>query len=397
MTDSTGAIARQPSWLIWMLATTVGLIAANLYYPQPLVGPISEQLGMSSEHAGMIVTLTQIGYGIGLLFIVPLADLLENRSLVIRILVIAVLALLICAFTHNTALFLGAAFLIGLGSVAIQILVPYSAHMAPVNIRGRVVGHVMSGLMFGIMFARPMASFITSISSWRWVFGLSAMLMLAVMILLGKTMPPRQPQTRTSYLKLIGSLPALVTQHATLRRRALYQGCMFGSFSLFWTVSPLLLSSERFGLNQIGIALFALAGVAGAIAAPIAGRIADRGLGKPSSYVAMVIAICAYLMTYLDQSGSWWSLMLMVAAAILLDFGTTLNLVIGQRAIYNLSDTFRSRINGIYMATFFSGGAIGSAFGVWAYAHGGWHAASIIGLGLPALALLALFSDKTDA
>ena len=396
MTDSSSVISRQSNWLIWVLATAVGLIAANLYYAQPLVGPISKQLGMSSEHSGIIVTLTQVGYGIGLLFIVPLADLLENRTLVIRILTITVPALLICTFTHNTALFLGAALLIGLGSVSIQILVPYSAHMAPANIRGQVVGNVMSGLMIGIMFARPLASFITSISSWRWVFGLSAIVMLAVMALLKQTMSPRQPETKTSYLKLIGSLTGLVKQHATLRRRALYQACLFGSFSLFWTVSPLLLSSERFGLTQVGIALFALAGAAGAIAAPIAGRIADRGLGKPSSYIAMIVAICAYLITYLDQSGSWWSLVLMVAAAILLDFSTTLNLVIGQRAIYNLSDVYRSRINGIYMATFFSGGAIGSALGVWAYAHGGWPAASIIGFGLPALALLALFSDKTD-
>ncbi|WP_428241589.1 MFS transporter [Gynuella sp.] len=396
MNHSIDPMARPPAWIIWMLATAVGLIVANLYYAQPLVGPISKQLHMSSESAGMIVTLTQIGYGIGLLFIVPLADLMENRTLVIRVLIIALLALLVCTFTQTQAWFLSAAWMIGLGSVAVQILVPYAAHLAPPHMRGQVVGNVMSGLMIGIMFARPVASFITSISTWRWTFGISAMVMVAVMLLLRKTMPIRQPETRISYAKLISSLPGLVLQYPILRRRALYQACLFGSFSLFWTVSPLLLASPLFGLSQMGIALFALAGVAGAIAAPVSGRVADRGLGKPFSYVAMIIAICSYLITWLDQSGSWLSLAAMVTAAIMLDFSVTLNLVIGQRAIYGLSDEFRSRLNGIYMATFFTGGAIGSAVGVWAYAHGGWQTASWIGLGMPALALLLLFSDRTE-
>ncbi|QND54301.1 MFS transporter [Phyllobacterium sp. 628] len=381
-------------WLTLLLATACGLIAANLYYGQPLAGPISAELGMSPAAAGLIVTLTQIGYGLGLLLIVPLGDLFENRRLILTVILAAAAALLVAGLVTHPAPFLAAALFIGLGSVAVQILVPYAAHMAPEHARGQVVGNVISGLMLGIMLARPVSSLIAQVSSWHVVFFLSAAVMIALMVVLALTLPKRVPVTKLTYGDLLSSMGRLAVSTPILQRRALYQACMFGAFSVFWTTTPLLLAGPEFGLSQAGIALFALAGVAGAIAAPIAGRMADRGLTRPATAFAMLLVAASFLMTHLAPHGSALALGLLTAAAILLDFGVTTNLVLGQRAIFSLGSEYRSRLNGLYMATFFTGGAIGSAVGGWAFAHGGWWLTSWLGFALPALGLLYFITEK---
>ena len=173
-----------------------------------------------------------------------------------------------------------------------------------------------------------------------------------------------------------------------LQRRALYHACLFAAYSLFWTTTPLLLAGPEFQLSQGGIALVALAGVAGAVASPIAGRVADRGWTRPATALSMLAVAVAFLMTHLAAQGSPMALGLLVAAAILLDFGVSANLTLGQRAIFALDAEVRSRLNGLYMATFFVGGAIGSAIGGWAFAQGGWTLASSIGFALPVAALV---------
>lgn len=371
-----------------LLATACGLIVANIYYAQPLIGPIAAALGLTPAAAGLIVTMTQIGYGAGLILIVPLADLLENRRLVLSVLGIAILALLGAAFATRPLPFLLAALLIGIGSVAVQVLVPYAAHLAPEAMRGRVVGNVMIGLMLGVMLARPVASFITATSSWHVVFMVSAAVMLLLSLVLGRALPPRAPATRPRYRSLLASMAHLALNTPLLRRRALYQACLFAAFSLFWTTTPLLLAGPAFHLSQRGIALFALAGVAGAIAAPIAGRVADRGWSRPATGMAMLSVALAFGLTHLAPAGSPVALGLLVVAAILIDFGVQANVVLGYRAIFTLGAEYRGRLNGLYMATFFGAGALGSAAGGWAYAHGGWALASALGLLLPSAALL---------
>lgn len=379
--------------LTLMLAVACGLIAANLYYSQPLAGPISRELGMSEAATGLIVTLTQIGYGVGLLFIVPLGDLVENRRLVTTLIGLAAAALLAAGLSAHPAPFLAAALAVGIGSVAIQVLVPYAAHLAPEARRGEVVGNVMSGLMFGIMLARPVASFLSELTSWHVVFYISAALMVGLAGILLKVMPRRVPEGGVSYGALLASMGRLARDTPILRRRALYQACLFGAFSLFWTTVPLLLAGPAFGLSQHGIALFALAGVAGAVAAPIAGRVADRGWVRAASIVAMLCVAVAFPMTHLAPEGSGLALGLLVAAAIVLDFGVAANVTLGQRLLYALGSAYRARINGLYMATFFAGGAAGSALGGWAYARGGWTLTSMVGLAMP-LAALAYFATE---
>ncbi len=371
-----------------LLAAACGLIVANLYYAQPIAGPIGAALGLSPAAAGVIVTMTQIGYCAGLFLIVPLADLLENRRLITSLVGIVALALVAAGFATHPLPFLAAETIVGLGAVAVQILVPFAAHMAPPAMQGRVVGNVLSGLMLGIMLARPVASFIAEFSAWHAVFLISAAVMLVLAVVLSQALPRRVPVTSLRYGVLLASMGHLALRTPVLRRRALYHACLFGAFSLFWTATPLLLAGPAFHMSQGGIGLFALAGVAGVVAAPIGGRVADRGWTRPATALAMLAAAGAFLMTHITTESSTMALGLLVAAAILLDFGVTANLVLGQRAIFALGAEVRGRLNGLYMATFYAGGAIGSALGGWAYAQGGWELASWVGFALPVAALV---------
>jgi predicted MFS family arabinose efflux permease len=380
-------------WLVLLLAVSCGLVVANIYYAQPLVGPISLALGLPSHSAGLIVTLTQVGYGLGLLFVIPLADYVENRGLVLTAVGVSALSMLAAAWSNSAWVFLACALLTGISSVAVQVLVLYAAHLAHDGIRGRVVGNVMGGLMLGIMLARPVASLIADFASWHAVYLFAALTMLVLVAVLRLTLPRRMPRSAIGYRALMVSMVDLALHTVVLRRRGLYQACLFGAFSLFWTVVPLHLA-EHFGMPQRGIALFALAGVAGAIAAPIAGRVADRGWVRPATAAAMLIAVAALLLAHLELTGARQQVLLLVAVAILLDFGVSANLVLGQRLIFSAGAAQRGRYNAIYMATFFVGGAIGSALGGWAYAQGGWTQAAWTGLCFPLLALAYFFTEK---
>ena len=373
--------------LVTLFATAGGLLVANVYYSQPIAGPIAASLGLPPEATGLIVTATQAGFGLGLLFIVPLRDLIENRRLVLALTGGAAAGLLAAALSSAPLTYLLAAALIGLGSVAAQVLVPFAAHLAPEPVRGRVVGNVMSGLMIGIMLARPVAGFVTQIASWRALFYVSAIGMALLALGLGLGLPERAPAVHTSYSTLLKSMGLLALRMRVLQRRALYQACLFVAFSLFWTTVPLLLTGPVFGMSQGRLALFALVGGAGAIAAPLAGRLADRGYTRPATAFAILAVGGAFLLTHLRCDGSAFHLACLIGAAVLLDFGMTANLTLGQRAIFVLGAEFRSRLNGLYMAAFFAGGAAGSSLGGWAYASGGWALASAAGCGLAILAL----------
>jgi predicted MFS family arabinose efflux permease len=382
------------SCMILLLAAACGLTAANLYYAQPLAGPIGAALGLSPKATGLIVTLTQIGYGVGLLIIVPLSDLIENRRLTLVMLGGCALALLVAGLSDRALPFLNAALFIGFGSVVVQVLIPYAAHMAPESARGRVVGNVMSGTIIGIMLARSVSSFLADLFSWHAVFLLAAGTMIVLAAVLSRALPQRVPTSKLRYGQLLASMGNLAATTPLLQRRALYQAFLGAAFSLFWTTTPpLLLAGPAFHLSQGGIALFALAGVAGAVAAPIAGRIADRGWSRPSTAVAMLAVAGAFLLTQIAPEGSKLALYLLVAAAILLDFGMTANMALGQRMIFSLGAESRGRLNGLYVATFFVGCAIGSALGGWAYAKGGWTLTAWVGFASP-IAALAYFTTE---
>ena len=376
------------------MALACGLIVANIYYAQPLIGPISNSLGLSPEAAGLIVTMSQIGYGLGLLLVVPLGDLFENKKLVLISVGICAVSLLGAATAHSAGPFLISALFIGVGSVAVQMLIPLASHLAPPGQAGRVIGNLLGGLMFGIMLARPLSGIVTQLGSWHTIFYLSAACMVIVFVLLYRALPVRKPTSKLSYGELIGSMLSMMFTLPVLRRRALYHACLFGTFSLFWTTIPLLLASPLFNLDQAQIAMFALAGVAGAIAGPIAGRLADKGWIRPATGLAMFAVAIAYLLTQFVHRGSNAELGLLTFAAILLDFGVAANLTLGQRALFALKPEHRSRLNGMYMSTFFVGGALGSGIGAWSFSHSGWSMTAWIGFSLPAAALLYFMTER---
>jgi predicted MFS family arabinose efflux permease len=375
--------------MVFLLASACGLIVANLYYAQPLISLISGEIGLDKTAASLIVTLTQCGYCAGLVLLVPLGDLVENRGLICWTLSGVIIALIAATMAHSATQFLAAALFIGLCAVAVQMLVPIAAHMTPEANRGHVVGKVMSGLLLGIMLARPTSSMLASIFGWRAVFGISAGVMIALLIVLRSALPQRKPQSTHSYGSLLGSMWALLKDTPALRLRAAYQAAMFGAFSLYWTAVPLVLSSQ-YGLTQRGIALFALIGAAGAFAAPVAGRLADRGLTRPATGLSLALAAASFLLARLGSHGS---LIALLASGVLLDLGVQSNLVLGQRTIFALGAHVRSRLNGLYMAMFFAGGALGSSVASVTFARGGWEAVSWVGFAFPAVALV-LFATE---
>jgi predicted MFS family arabinose efflux permease len=361
---------------IAIFAAACGLAVANIYYSQPLVGLIAPSLGLAPGLAGLIVTLTQLGYGAGLLFLVPLSDVIENRRLVICALGIVALGLLGIALSDSVATFMVASFVVGVFSVAVQILVPLASHLAPEAARGRVVGTVMSGLLVGVMLARPFSSYVAATSGWRMVFYLSAGMMLVLLVLLARVAPRRRPGATLTYTQILRSLPTLVARTPVLRRRAFYQAMLFAGFNLFWTGSPLLLARE-FGLGHRSIALFALAGAAGALAAPIAGRLADRGLTRPATGWALAVAVLSFAVAIEGRLAH--SLSLLVIAALMLDAAVQVCQVLSLRSIYMLAPELRGRLNGLFMACAFVGGAAGSGLAAALYTFRGWTTLAALG------------------
>jgi len=383
-----------PTWLTILLAAACGIVVSNLYYAQPLIGEISSSIGLSATSAGLIVTITQIGYVVGLLFVVPIGDIVENRRLIVISLLLTAVALAITAVSKQAMPFLAASFVIGLGSVATQVLVPFASYLASESSRGRVVGNIMSGLLLGIMLSRPFSSLVADFFGWHTVFALSAAAVFILAIVLSKVLPTRRPTVDTHYTALLGSMWHLLRTNPILRRRAAYHACVFATFSLFWTTVPLLLSSPAFHFSQKAIALFAFVGVAGAVAAPVAGRLADRGWTKPATGIALATVVISVMLPLVIRSSSPTGIAVLVVAAILLDAGVSANLVFGQRALFSLSPEIRSRLNGLFMAIFFLGGAMGSAIGGWAFATGGWSTVLWIGITFPIVALLYFFTEK---
>jgi predicted MFS family arabinose efflux permease len=380
--------------MVWLFAIATGLIVANLYYAQTLIGPISKATGLDPGAAGLIVTLTQIGYVIGLLFIVPLGDLLENRRLIFIALLTTALALLAASVTSNANLFLFAALCIGLCSVAAQIVVPFAAHLSQPETRGKTVGKVMSGLLMGIMLARPVASLVADAFGWHAIFVLSAIGTAALAFVLRAKLPLRQPQGGMHYFELLASMWHLLKTTPILRRRAAYQACMFGAFSVFWTCVSLELTGPHFGISQSGVAIFALVGVTGALVSPIAGHRADQGKSRSTTFAALTLGALAFALPLLIHSSQLVNLGVLVLASIILDMGVSANLVTGQRAIFALPAEVRSRLNGLYMALFFMGGAIGSSLGGWMFAAHGWTGVLWTGLAFPLIALCIFATEK---
>ncbi|MFF2852502.1 MFS transporter [Streptomyces sp. NPDC058001] len=379
-----------PGWLVALLAVACGMTVANLYYAQPLLSELRDVFHLSTTAAGGLITLTQVGYVVGMLFLVPLGDRFEKRHLVTVLLVITTVALAVAGVATSFPMLLIAALVAGATSVVAQILVPFAASLAPDEIRGRIVGRVMSGLLTGILLSRTVSSLVSDVAGWRVVFLGSAVLMALLAVALRLALPRQEPTTDVPYAQVLRSTVRLARTHPVLLRRGLYQAAMFGAFSAFWTTISYVLTGPGFHYSAIGVGLFALVGAGGAAIAPFAGRWADRGLVRPVTGVAFVVAAVAFALAGFGQH----NIVLIGLAAILLDMAVQTTLILGQHTIYELDAGARARLNSAFIATFFIGGALGSEFGSMAYHAAGWTAVTLLGAALPVLAFLYWLTER---
>ncbi|MCS1381096.1 MFS transporter [Lysinibacillus sphaericus] len=368
-----------------LFATVCGISVANIYFAQPLLDQLSNDFGIDDSFIGLVITITQIFYGIGLLLLVPLGDLLNQRRLIVGQMILSTIALIIVGTAFSSAiLFVGMA-LVGLLAVVTQTLVAFAANIASPTERGRIVGIVTSGIVIGILLARTFAGILTDLAGWRSVFIVSATIMLLLASLFFKVLPNVEREVKSiTYSELIRSTFTLLRQERTLRVRSVLAMLIFADFSILWTSLVLPLSTPPIVLSHSAIGAFGLVGVAGALAAASAGKLADRGYGQRTTGIALTLLLISWLfISYLQQS-----LFALVVGIVLLDLAVQAIHVTNQTMILPLRREAQSRLTAGYMIFYSIGSAAGSIASTQIYAHFGWEGVSLLGASVSAFALL---------
>ncbi len=370
-----------------LLAAATGLAVANLYYAQPLLHTIGDDLGTTEGQTGLVVTAAQVGYAIGLALLVPLGDLVARRRLIPGVLAAMAVALVGAAAAPSLGVLAVALVLVGVGAVAAQLLVALTAGLADDGQRGRAVGTVMAGLLLGILLARTVSGAVASLLDWRAVFALAAVVAVGLALVLARVVPPEQARPRLGYGAVLRSTAALLRHHSALRRTALLGALAFAAFSVFWTTVSFHLAAAPFGWGDGAIGLLGLVGAAGALCATGAGRLADRGLALPGRIGAASLVAASFGLLWAGRS----SVAAIVVGVVVLDVGVQGVQVLNQTVIYELAPDARNRITAAYMTCYFLGGAVGSAVGSAAYEGGGWARTCALGvvLGLVATVVAA--------
>lgn len=326
-----------------MFAVAGGLSVANVYYAQPLLGAMAGDFGISPAAIGIVVTMTQIGYALGLVFITPLGDIVDRRRLIAVQSLLLCVALAAAALAPTGGLFVAAMAAVGLLSVLVQTLVAFATVLALPAARGRTVGIVTSGVVIGILCARFISGLLSDISGWRSVYLTSALLTLAMAIALYRILPDhRDHQPKPSYWSLLRSIPVLFIEEPVLRRKAGMAFLIFAAFSIFWTSLALPLGAEPHAMSHTAIGLFGLAGVAGALAASGAGRLADRGLGNWTTGASLVLLLASWAGIAMLHT----SILALIAGTVLLDLAIQAVHVTNQSAILAIRPEAKSRIIG---------------------------------------------------
>jgi predicted MFS family arabinose efflux permease len=384
--DATKPMSRK---LIALLAIGTGTTVANLYYAQPLLSAIGSDFGISDGTAGLLVTVTQIFYGFGLVFLAPLSDLVDRRKLVVALLAVSCVGLAGAAAAPQFLVLSLALGIAATTSVVAQILIPFASTLAPEGERGHVVGLVMSGLLTGVLLARTFAGLLAGATSWRVVFAIAALAMAVLGVALWRAMPERRPSTSLRYGELLGSVAALIRRESLLRRRMVYGACGFGGFSLVWTTLSFLLSDPPFSFGEAEIGLFGLAGLVGAVTAMRMGRLHDRGHGRMATGAVLAAVLLSWPIFILGQH----SVVAILVGLAVLDFGVQGQNVLSQGAIYALGRETTGRVTTAYVTSNFIGGAIGSAAGSVAWSAGGWGAVCGVGVAFAGIAMLVWLTE----
>src|SRR4051794_765956 len=373
-------VSRPPSpamtrALTLVFAVAAGAAVGNLYWAQPLPALIGRDLHVSSAHAGLLVTFTQIGYAVGILLIVPLGDVRNRRRLILTVMLCATVALVLCALAPTFGVLLAAITALGLTTVGGQVLLPLAGDLASDHDRGRVVGTVASGVLTGILVSRTVSGLLAGAAGWRSVYALAAVADLLLAIVLYRTIPSLPAKTRLRYPALIASVATAVRRRRTVRWTLLLSATAFGLFTMFWTTLTLLLSEPPFDYSATTIGLFGLAGLAGALAAQRAGRLHDRGWSLPATGAAWALVLVAFVIA--GRAGH--SAVLLLVAIVALDIAIQSINILNQTRLFALSADARSRLNTAYVTNNFIGGALGSAAAAALWSAGGWSAVTVAG------------------
>lgn len=372
--------------LIFLLALAAGVSVANLYYSQPLLGEIAAEFHINAREAGLLSTLTQLGYAAGVLIFVPLGDVKDKRNVIIALIGLVTLSLLGTAFAHNIILLYVLSFCIGFTTGIPQIIVPFAAQLAKPAERGKVIGNVVSAALIGILLARTVSGYIGYLFGWRFMFIGAAFAMALLGSILFFKLPKNPPEINLPYTALMKSLVTIYKKYSALQTATITGAGLFGAFSIFWTSLTFLLKSPVYGMNSNQIGLFGLIGAAGAIGARIFGVLNDKFNSRKIITAACFVSAASFLVLLPGKSSAVGYL---IAGVILLDFGIQGVLVSTQSIIYRLNDNERSRINTIFVVSNFLGGAVGSALGALAWSYFGWPAICFLGFTFILIAFLA--------
>jgi predicted MFS family arabinose efflux permease len=368
-----------------LFAIACGLAVANVYYAQPLLDTMADEFGISHAAVGLVITITQIGYGFGLLLLVPLGDLLNRRRLIVVQSLLSVLALLTVAVAPNGTILLAGMGAVGLLAVVTQVLVAYAAALARPEERGSVIGTVTSGIIIGILLARTVSGTLSDLFGWRSVYVVSAAATFVIVILLAKVLPRHEEQNAPiPYPELIGSVFTLFVEEPVLRIRAILALLIFTAITILWTPMVLPLSAPPFSLSHTEIGLFGLAGAMGAVGAARAGRLADRGHAQRTTGMALAIMLVSWLAIALLPYSLWG----LIIGVITIDFGLQSVHVANQSLIYRVRPEARSRLTAGYMIFYSIGCATGSIVSTVIYARAGWSGVCPLGAAISAVAFV---------
>ncbi len=372
--------------MILLFAVVCGLSVANIYFAQPLLDAIAHDLGIDPAAIGLVVTLTQVGYAFGLVLIVPLGDLLDRRRLIVSQTALSAIALIVVGTASTTAVLLMGMVLVGLLAVVVQVLVAFAATLATPAERGRAIGTVTSGVVSGILLARFVSGTLADIGGWRTVYLASAAVMLVMAALLTRVLPEHQQKAiaGSSYPSLLRSTVALFVQEPILRERALFALLIFANLNVFWTSIVLPLSAPPFSLSHTSIGLLGIAGVAGALAARNAGRLADLGWAQRTTGLSLMLMLAAWIPIACLRTSLWP----VIAGVIMLDLALQAVHVTNQSLIVATRPDAASRLVGAYMVFYSIGSALGAIASTVVYAMAGWIGVCVLGASISAVALL---------
>jgi predicted MFS family arabinose efflux permease len=374
--------------LATVMAIATGAIVANLYYAQPLLHQVARNFSVGSGVASLVVTCAQVGYAVGLVLVVPLGDRHPRRTLVVGIFVVNAAWLSVAGAAPSLWIFEVANVAIGAASVAGQVMIPFAADLADPARRGRAVARLMTGLLIGVLAARTVSGLVAQLAGWRAIYFMSAALMLVFGGVLGAVLPPEHHRPQISYRALVGASFSLLATEPALRRRAFDGACQFAAFSALWTSLAFLLSGSPYHYSKAVIGLFGLLGIAGVLAANVAGKMADLGRTRVVTTVSASVLTASFGLLALGRT----SVVALLFGVLIADAGAQGVQITNQAIIYTVSDA-RSRITSAYMVCFMAGGALGSVTSGVVYAAFGWDGVCALGAGYGLLLLLGALTD----